>query len=376
MVLLHTVIFFLLQTTNFAEELHNEQIAHQLSRLFEDRNDSFTIQIKTSAIQDQEREFRLDSVTKKVETRAVCDCGTQQFFPQRIFGGTDAFPNEYPWMVAIVFPPGQVTCGAALISHRFALSAAHCFLYPASAIFAILGAYDLRLIGPQTPTVPVRQVVINPKFNRSTGDNDLALVEFAYPIQYNPNVSPICLPFPNSELTWQPVVVMGWGLTQFSFASYTLQEATLSVVPNNICQDQYGQSNPITDQMICAWGHGKDACRGDSGGPLIWNTEGRWFVVGIVSFGMPCGPTSTTAGVFTRVDRFLQWIVSETEDDACLAPATTQPTPYYPWQITTRTSTQIPTFSSSSPLSTGRSTSSGRSSGTSPRSGTAAPRAV
>lgn len=77
--------------------------------------------------------------------------------------------------------------------------------------------------------------------------------------------------------------------------------------------------------------------QGDSGGPLIWNFQGRWYIAGIVSFGMQCG-TATSAGVYTRVDRFVQWISSETEQTACLAPAVVLTTIPYPWLLTRSTS--------------------------------------
>ena len=41
--------------------------------------------------------------------------------------------------------------------------------------------------------------------------------------------------------------------------------------------------------MICA-GHpatGVDACTGDSGGPLECKIDGKWTLVGIVSWGQP-----------------------------------------------------------------------------------------
>lgn len=44
-------------------------------------------------------------------------------------------------------------------------------------------------------------------------------------------------------------------------SSATLQEITLIVSPNDVCQQQYGPGSPITERMLCAYGDGKDACR-------------------------------------------------------------------------------------------------------------------
>lgn len=78
-----------------------------------------------------------------------------------------------------------------------------------------MGVHDLRFISPNAVIVPVVQIITHPMFNRTTADNDIAIVEFQFPIVFTPNISPICLPFPNMDLTWQTVITMGWGLTQF-----------------------------------------------------------------------------------------------------------------------------------------------------------------
>lgn len=67
----------------------------------------------------------------------------------------------------------------------------------------------------------------------------------------------------------------------------------------------------ISDSMLCA-GHpegGQDSCQGDSGGPLmIQMPNRRWATIGIVSWGVRCGEPNRP-GVYTRVDRYLPWII-------------------------------------------------------------------
>ena len=59
--------------------------------------------------------------------------------------------------------------------------------------------------------------------------------------------------------------------------------------------------------MICAGfaDGGKDACLGDSGGPLMVKEDGRYHQAGIISFGIDCGESY---GVYTRVPAFLDWL--------------------------------------------------------------------
>jgi len=71
----------------------------------------------------------------------------------------------------------------------------------------------------------------------------------------------------------------------------------------------------VTDDMICAGdlSGAKDACQGDSGGPLFCKFEsGQYSQVGIVSYGISCS-SPNTPGVFTRVDKFKNWIEMNTK---------------------------------------------------------------
>ena len=67
--------------------------------------------------------------------------------------------------------------------------------------------------------------------------------------------------------------------------------------------------------MVCA-GYkegGKDACLGDSGGPLACQvgTDGPWMLYGITSWGIGCGDP-LHPGVYTRVTKLQSWIMQKT----------------------------------------------------------------
>ena len=64
----------------------------------------------------------------------------------------------------------------------------------------------------------------------------------------------------------------------------------------------------ITNKMLCAGNTEVDTCTGDSGGPLLYvDDKYRWTVGGVVSFG-PSACGNGVPGVYTRVDRYLDWI--------------------------------------------------------------------
>ena len=46
-----------------------------------------------------------------------------------------------------------------------------------------------------------------------------------------------------------------------------LMEVDVNVLSNYECKNEYDYvPSWVTSNMVCAWGNGKDACQGDSGG--------------------------------------------------------------------------------------------------------------
>ncbi|XP_073961120.1 phenoloxidase-activating enzyme-like [Choristoneura fumiferana] len=85
------------------------------------------------------------------------------------------------------------------------------------------------------------------------------------------------------------------------------------------CQQAYKSWAPsleLWDHQMCAGGEaGKDACKGDSGGPLmhyhqINDTKSHFEVTGIVSFGLVWCGTENVPGIYTKVFGYLPWIHS------------------------------------------------------------------
>lgn len=96
-------------------------------------------------------------------------------------------------------------------------------------------------------------------------------------------------------------------------SSSNLQYAQIPVVNNEKCKAVFGQRTVIDDRILCAgWTTGeKDACKGDSGGPLMYGkSEGdnvRYYEIGVVSYGFRCAEPGYP-GVYTRVTNFIDWI--------------------------------------------------------------------
>ncbi|XP_030751742.1 trypsin-7-like [Sitophilus oryzae] len=188
-----------------------------------------------------------------------CRCGVA-LKHKRIVGGVETLVNEYPWMVALQYN-NRFYCGASLINSKYLLTAAHC-------VNSLLD--DLKIIIA----------------------NDKSQIDFLG-------------------------VAVGWGATaQHGHVSTKLREVNVPIISNIDCR-KTGYSNRITDNMICAgFPQGqKDSCQGDSGGPLHVINGSIHQIVGIVSWGEGCAQPNYP-GVYTRVNRFITWIESNTRD-AC-----------------------------------------------------------
>lgn len=105
-----------------------------------------------------------------------------------------------------------------------------------------------------------------------------------------------------------------------------LNEAKLPILSNSDCQQAYGSY--ISKKMVCAGylegAQRADTCKGDSGGPLICQRDGKWKLFGVTSWGDNTfcnpSPTDSVPGVYTRVDRYRNWIRSRIEMTTCPSP--------------------------------------------------------
>ena len=160
----------------------------------------------------------------------------------------------------------------------------------------------------------IKEVIIHPNYTKSTSDDDIALLRLAKPATLSQTIVPICLPdsgLSERKLTQvgQETVVTGWGYRDETKRNRTfvLSFIKVPVVPYNACV--HAMENKISENMLCAGllGDPRDACEGDSGGPMVTFFRGTWFLVGLVSWGEGCGRLYNY-GVYTKVSRYLDWI--------------------------------------------------------------------
>lgn len=146
---------------------------------------------------------------------------------------------------------------------------------------------------------------------------DLALIELKTAAVFNEFVAPACLPLTNGT-EFQKFTAIGWGNTDFTKpGSNHLLKVGLERFNDTECstlieKSEFSLNKGYLDRtQICAGSRTTkaDTCQGDSGGPLFVDHTDypcMFLLVGVTSFGNSgCG---NTAGVYTRVNIFVEWI--------------------------------------------------------------------
>jgi hypothetical protein len=231
----------------------------------------------------------------------------------KITGGTTALISDFPWQVYLI--AGNRLCGGSIIGDKWILTAAHCTLnsqgnpIPASSMSVKVGSNN-----PNNPqegqTYFVSEVITNQSYDDLTHENDIALLKLTQPVNY-PNAAPIKL-ITSDDVKYgetDPGVmswVTGWGLTHVNpnVTPSSLQKVQLPVVSNEQAAAVWG-TIPSTDIMAGYLNGNKDACNGDSGGPMVVPVVNEYKLAGIVSWG---SINCNTYGGYSRVSYFESWI--------------------------------------------------------------------
>jgi trypsin len=198
---------------------------------------------------------------------------------------------------------------------------------PKYADAVLLGAHDLSTadlfaLGSEPNNelhmIGDSQKIIHPEYNQVTMKADFALIilkdsSSKTPVQINTSSS--------QPFVGEKVYAIGWGVDYDGRFSKTVSSVPLQVELATIsmfqqCQQSYTDTSDYScinfEAMLCAYATGKDACQGDSSGPLITKGRGnpsdptQHLLQGVVSWGYGCA--AGYRGVYSRVSYASKWI--------------------------------------------------------------------
>ncbi|CAL1268238.1 unnamed protein product [Larinioides sclopetarius] len=253
------------------------------------------------------------------------NCGKLNGLQGFVVGGDLARQGAWPWLVSVAIRgrSGRTSgwCTGSMITRRHVVSAAHCFeTRDPSLYMARIGHVNQS----EANEYGISRISVPTTYVRGRFYDDIAILTLMREVNTD-DFSPICLPPSRNfvNLTGEGLTVAGWGATEPGgpLSESLRQLGGLPVMSNERCdsiltrrvtgfRNQFNQG--ISEGILCAafMEGDKDTCAGDSGGPLMFlHGDDRWYLVGVVSFGISCAEPGFPAG-YTRVTEYLDWIRS------------------------------------------------------------------
>lgn len=265
---------------------------------------------------------------KKIIAFLAFTFGINAIFAQSgttIIGGQTIQITEAPYQVSLL-KDGVHWCGGTIISDRWIMTAAHCFvddILNVNNLTIHAGSNEAGILNGQI--LNALSIFINPMFNfRVTNfEHDIALIYLSNPLVFNDEVMPIeyanncntTFFTESADITiGESVFVSGWGkICNTCSGAQFLQGLYMPIISNsnafalNVASNS-SRNVPITNDMLSFYQPGTGVGPGDSGGPSIISKNGNLINIGISSWGF--NPLDQLPTMYTNVRNYTSWIES------------------------------------------------------------------
>lgn len=220
----------------------------------------------------------------------------------RIVGGYQQTAESWQVSLHSRMINGRHFCGGVLVDKEFIITAAHCLIELNDEYTAWIGGTDIKQES-QFDQVLIDDILINPDYDQSISENDIAIAHLARPssrmtAEMNTDRS--------NERTGKELYVGGWGVVEPDSTTMSdhFRQVKIPIASQYTCKSTMGFPAGDSSTVCAGYAEGKlDSCIGDSGGPLYTGNT----VVGLVSFGEDCA-LPNKYGVYTRVSHYVNWI--------------------------------------------------------------------
>ncbi|XP_055328882.1 chymotrypsinogen A-like [Paramacrobiotus metropolitanus] len=258
----------------------------------------------------------------------------------------EARHHSWPWQVDIFFyrvENGSAVrvhlCGGTLIDRWHVITAAHCNIIR-SQNFALgrpksyyirVGQHYRSVDRDTVQTIRVDKWIDHQHYNDSVSEgenppkfflyNDIAFLRLDRPVDLSDEVHPVCLDFTDTTpfAIGTTCYATGWSLEEFDYQKWikgdyseVLNESKSKIAKDAYCLKHHSGYN--ADVTLCTkYYPGHYSCHGDSGGPLQCERDGRFYLVGIVSYDVATSCRATGMTYFTKIRGLQNWIEGQLE---------------------------------------------------------------
>ncbi|XP_070607243.1 vitamin K-dependent protein Z [Erythrolamprus reginae] len=244
--------------------------------------------------------YKLGEDGKSCIAEDECACGR---FQEPLSCSVIPADGEFPWQVLLLNSEGKWICGGVLLKTNFVLTTAECaLLSPVSVMIGINKLHGLSQI------IPVKESNIHLRYDNTTGENNLALLELSSQIDCDRNHLPICIPerdFAEHVLISQMEgSLSGWSANR-SHLTPSLLQRPISYLSENNCK-QILNRNLITREF-CGYGEAQAKEMLAGGSFIAVPYKGTWFLTGVLE---PWATKSVNwkAFIFTKTSRYVMWL--------------------------------------------------------------------